>query len=401
MKNYIPRHIEKEVLNSSQLYPVVTITGPRQSGKTALVKHLFPNKPYINLENPDTRSLYANDPRSLFTRYPEGAILDEIQRLPELLSYIQTYVDEQDKQGLFILTGSHQLLLHAAITQSLAGRTALLTLLPLSRNEIPEHQNIDIDTQILQGFYPRLYLNPKITPLTYYRNYYQTYVERDVRMLIHLKDLTPFQHLLRLCAGRIGQLVNLQSLSNEIGVSANTINNWLSILEASFIIVRIQPYFENINTRMVKTPKIYFTDVGLACYLLGIRNTTQLTRDPLRGHLIENFVCMELLKNRHNLGLDPNLYFYRDHQGHEVDFVYHDGPQLIPIEVKSTHTFHPSLSKNLEFLYHLLAERTPQGFLIYAGPHQTFKKTTLCTYDEINSIFKYDKNDHFNLGEKP
>lgn len=279
----------------------------------------------------------------------------------------------------------HQLELHQAITQSLAGRTALLTLLPLSLVELAEAGiELSLDEAILKGGYPRIFKD-HLDPTKAYRNYFHTYVERDLRQLIQVKDLTQFQRFVKICAGRIGQLLNLESLGNDIGVSSHTIKHWISILEASFIIVRLQSCHENFGKRIIKAPKLYFTDVGLASYLLGIENLTQLSRDPLRGNLVENLVFLELIKSRINLGLDPQLYYFRDAQGHEVDFIFQSGRELVPIEVKSSKTFNKEFLKNLYFFKNLAGERCPKGFLIYSGDHEQ----KIETFDVLNYRHSY------------
>ncbi len=369
-------------------YPIVTLLGPRQSGKTTLSQQVFSQKIYVNLEEPDTRAFAVSDPRAFLARYPDGAILDEIQRAPELLSYIQSIVDERHEKGLFILTGSHQLALHAAITQSLAGRTALLTLLPLSLAEL-QSRNItySLDELLFTGGYPRIYQD-HLDPTQVYRQYLQTYVERDVRQLIQIKDLLLFQQFIKLCAGRIGQIINFQSLSNELGVSNQTVKQWISILEASFIIFRLPPYFENLGKRTLKSPKIYFTDTGLACYLLDIDSAKQVQRDPLRGHLVENFVILEMLKHRYNQALDPRLYYYRDNHQHEIDVIFKQGHDLIPIEIKSSQTFHPQFLKGLDYFQKLVGDRCPRGYLIYTGDQeQKIGNWKILNYQNFNDIF--------------
>lgn len=381
------RAIQTELLNLAQDYPIVTLMGPRQSGKTTLVKDTFPDKAYLNLEHPPTREFAELDPEGFLARYPEGAILDEIQRLPSLLSYIQVIVDSRDQKGLFILTGSHQLQLHQAISQSLAGRTALLTLLPMSMRELNQ-SSIDrsLNDYLLHGFLPRIYKD-HLDPTKAYRNYFQTYIERDVRQLIHLKDLSLFQRFMKLCAGRVGQLLNMNNLSNELGVSNPTIKHWLSILEASFVIVLLPPYFENIGKRLIKSPKLYFTEVGLATYLLTIENIAQLDRDPLRGHLVENLVVLELMKSRLNKGLDPQLYFYRDSHGNEIDVIHKTGQSLIPIEIKSSETMQRDFLKNLRFFDRLVGEKCPRGFLVYGGEHeQCVEKFEVLNYKHVDRI---------------
>lgn len=364
------RSAASELKSLAKTYPIVTVLGPRQSGKTTLVQHTFPHKSYVNLEALDTQELAKMDPRAFLEQYPSGAILDEIQRVPTLLSYLQLIVDESQTKGMFILTGSHQLELHQAITQSLAGRTALLHLLPMSLSELADAGfELSLDEALLKGGYPRIYKDD-LDPTKAYRNYFQTYVERDLRQLIQLKDLTQFQRFMRICVGRIGQLLNLEGICNDVGISSHTVKNWISILEASFILFRLQPYHENFGKRVIKSPKIYFTDVGLATYLLGIENKEQLSRDPLKGHLVENLVILELLKERLNKGLDPHLYFFRDTHGHEVDLIFQSGHQLVPIEIKAAQTFNKEFLKNISYFQQLVGDRCVQGALIYAGTQE-------------------------------
>jgi uncharacterized protein len=287
-----------------------------------------------------------------------------------LLSYIQTIVDEKNQKGMFILIGSHQLQLQQEITQSLAGRTALLTLLPMSQEELLQAGfQESLDTAILKGGYPRIY-NDSLNPTKVYRNYFQTYVKRDLRMLINIKDLSQFERFVKLCAGRIGQILNMEEIGGEIGISSHTVKEWISILEASFVVIRLQPYFENFGKRVIKSPKIFFVDTGLAAYLLGIENEMQLRRDPLRGHLVENLVLVDLIKYRLNRGLDPNLYYYRDVQRNEVDIIFKNASRLIPIEVKSAQTFHPEFLQSILLFQKIAKERASQGFLVYAGDQE-------------------------------
>lgn len=380
------RQIASELQGLAKEYPVVTVIGPRQSGKTTLVKNIFPQMPYANLEDPDTRALAEDDPKGFFQRFPHGAILDEIQRLPKLLSYIQTIVDETNQKGRFILTGSHQLELHQAITQSLAGRTALLTLLPMSLGEL--HQagiDLSLDSSLLRGGYPRIHKDG-LNPTKAYRNYFQTYVERDLRQLINVKDLMQFERFVRICAGRAGQILNLEEMGGEVGISSHTVKQWISMLEASFIVFRLQPYFENFGKRIIKSPKLYFTDVGLVTYLLGIENEEQLSRDPLRGHLVENLIVLELLKWRLNHGLDPNLYYFRDVQKNEIDVIFKDGNTLIPIEIKSAYSYNSEFLKKLFSFQQMVENRAPKGYLIYAGDQeQKIQSIQLINYKNCTS----------------
>lgn len=363
----INRDIQSELEEAIASYPVVTVTGPRQSGKTILVKSTFPNKPYFNLEEPDTRALVQDNPRKILEKYPEGIVFDEVQRVPELLSYIQVIVDEKDKNGLYVLTGSRQLELHQAISQSLAGRTAVLHLLPLSMQELAKEDiTLSLNNYLLRGFLPRIY-QKNLNPTKHYRAYVQTYLERDVRQIIHLKDLMVFQRFIKLCAGRVGQVLNMNSLGNALGVSNHTIKSWLSILQASYIITLLPPYFENFGKRIIKSPKLYFFDVGLATYLLDIETLKQLDKDPLRGHLLENLAVMELYKARHNRGANPNFYYYRDSQKHAVDLIYKQANSLIPIEIKSAKTLRNHFFHGLEYFQKLVGGRCSKGYVVYDG----------------------------------
>ena len=363
--------MESTLREACNFFPVVTLTGPRQSGKTTLVKTVFKNKPYCNFENLDEREFAEKDPRAFLKKFSEGAILDEIQRVPSLLSYLQAYVDEKNKMGMFILTGSQNFSLIESLSQSLAGRTALLKLLPLSIPELTQHYKkvSDPETWIYQGFYPAVY-SRKISPPLNYRSYIETYLERDLRLLIHLKELSSFQTFLRLCAGRVGQLLNAQSLAGEVGVSSVTIKSWLSILEASFVIYILRPYHLNLGKRLIKSPKLYFTDVGLASYLLGIEEKSHLDSHPLRGSLFENMVVMDCVKNRMNRGLDPNLYFYRDSSQNETDLVFEKGGKICAAEIKSSETFHSSFLKGLETLRKVMKNRYEKGYVIYSGKQE-------------------------------
>lgn len=372
----IRRDITKELRESAGEYPVVTVFGPRQSGKTTLAQMTFPDKLYYSLEDPDLRMAVETDPKGFLANLPEGSVLDEIQRVPQLLSYIQGIVDRANKRGMFILTGSHQPELHQSVSQTLAGRTAVLSLLPFSLAELRNYRkNWDAFELIVNGSYPRLH-EEKLTPGRFFNGYLQTYVERDVRALINLKDLRQFQQFLTLLAGRIGQIINYTSLSNDVGVSATTIKNWISVLKASFIVFELPPFFENIRKRIVKSPKIYFSDVGMAAYLLGIETPDQLYRDPLRGGLYENLVILEILKARLNRGKRPELFFYRDTHGNEVDLIIRQARILIPIEIKSAATFTPDFLKGIDHFARVAGDRCTNGFILYNGnEHLTVKGT--------------------------
>jgi predicted AAA+ superfamily ATPase len=367
---WIDRSIKAEFSRVCQEYPVVTITGPRQSGKTSLARRYCQGYAYANLELPEVRQLAQNDPKAFFSAFPAPVIIDEVQRVPELLSTIQVYADQTDKRGQYILTGSHQLGLAVAVSQSLAGRTALLRLLPLSVAEL-KNAGVEIsrDGVLFKGFMPRLY-HEDIRPSTLYSEYFQNYIERDLRQLASIRDLLLFEKFMRVLAGRVGQVINISSLSGDVGVSRSTLNEWLSVLESSFIIFRLPPWFENANKRAIKTPKLYFTEPGLAAWLLEIETAKQIARDPLLGNLFENMVVVEALKARLNAGLMPNLYFYRDAKGHEVDLILRQHRQLKPVEIKAAMTFSPDMTAGLKHFCNQFDEALP-GAVIYAGQMET------------------------------
>ncbi len=354
------RQMAATLLDRSQRQPVVTVTGPRQSGKTTLCRETFPDKPYANLERPDTREFARSDPRGFLRQYPEGAIIDEIQRVPELLSWIQVQVDENSSPGQFILTGSQQFELSRSVSQSLAGRTALLRLLPLSIAELlPSHGVLDVDSLLHLGGYPRIHRDG-LDPAMALGDYFETYVQRDLRELIQIRNLSLFEKFVRLAAGRTGQLLNLQALAADVGVSGHTAREWMTMLEASFIVFLLPPWFANMGKRLVKSPKIYFCDVGLAAWLMGITARDHLAAHPLRGNLFENLIVLEVLKCRYNAGLCTNLHFYRDSSGTEVDLVLEEGNSLTLAEIKSAQTFASDALRPLERVRHALAERVPE-----------------------------------------
>jgi predicted AAA+ superfamily ATPase len=370
MKN-IRRQALGVLLERAMLYPVVTVLGPRQSGKTTLCQMAFPDKPYVNLEQPDVREFAQQDPKAFLAQFPDGAVLDEIQNVPSLLSWIQVLTDADPRKGRFVLTGSHQLQVSAQVTQSLAGRTAVLDLLPLSLSELAaagmfDPERADVNRWMLQGGYPRIHAQD-MPPEVMLSDYFATYVERDVRQLINLRHLREFGQCVRLLAGRTGQLLNQTSLGNEVGVSSNTITQWLSILEASFLVFSLAPWSVNIGKRLVKSPKIYFYDVGLACWLLGIKTVEQLQHHPLRGALFENLVVLEVLKSLRNQGLRDPLYFFRDSNGLEIDLLldHADGLQLV--EIKASQTVSAPLFKSLRTVSTLLGDRVKSQHLIYGG----------------------------------
>lgn len=370
----IKREIETELKLLINEYPVVTILGPRQAGKTTLAKYALSSYEYSNLEMPEQRELAESDPKAYLGQFKGKVIIDEIQRVPELLSYIQVIVDEKQINGQFVLTGSHQLELQEAISQSLAGRTAILKLLPLSISEIDhtQYRKDRFEEYALTGFMPRIYDHDQ-RPTVAYSNYYQTYIERDLKLLVNIRDLSLFEKFFKLLAGRVGQIFDLSSIANDVGVSSKTISKWLSILEASFIIFKLPPYYENFGKRIIKSPKYYFIDVGLLCYLLGILKEEQVSRDPLVGNIFENLVVIECLKGLYNKGLVSNLYFFRDSNGNEVDLLLKNGRQFIPIEIKSSSTFSKKQLKGLEYFLKLKPD-TKKLLLAYNGEAKHLSK---------------------------
>lgn len=384
----IPRTITTEFLTQLREYPIVTVLGPRQAGKTTLVRETLKDYEYVNLETPDIRQFAIDDPKAFLKQYKGNVIFDEIQRTPLLLSYLQSKVDENKQNGQYVLTGSHQLQLREAISQSLAGRTGILHLLPLSIAEL-NAVNITFDSfqeYMFHGFLPRVY-DQNQRPHTAYANYYQTYIERDVRQLINLKNATLFEKFIKLLAGRIGQLINYQSLSNDVGVDTKTIRHWLSILEASFVIFKLPPFFENFGKRVIKSPKYYFVDTGLLSYLLDIEKPNQLTRDPLIGNIFENLVVLEILKTRHNQGLKPNIYFFRDSRGLEIDVLFKSGRQLTGIEIKSSSTWNSSFKKSLS-RFSTTHQSLNGCYVAYNGENMEFSDgVEAINYKEIYELF--------------
>lgn len=358
----IHRDAEKELITLADQFRAVAVTGPRQSGKTTLVKSVFPDKPYVNFENPDTLRYIKDDAVGFLNNYIKGAIFDEVQRAPELFSYLQGIIDADSTRGRFILTGSNNFLLHEKISQSLAGRVAYLNLLPLTYHET--QTNEDPWSFALKGGYPEIH-SEGTDPYRWYQNYIRTYVERDVRQIRNISNLTLFDRFIRLCAGRTGQLINLSSLGIETGVDHKTINDWLNVLEAGFVIYRLKPFYKNYNKRLTKMQKLYFFDTGLLCNLLGIDHLDILRTHPLRGNIFENLIFTELIKMRWNKGLQERLYFWRDHVGHEVDFLLEDKSHLIPVEVKAGQTVTGEYFKNIRYFNKI--SNTTGGIVVYAG----------------------------------
>jgi len=390
---YIDRDIGKLLKKYATQYPVVTVTGPRQSGKTTLCRHTFPNRKYVSLEDLDNREYANSDPRGFLSEYSNGVIIDEVQRVPDLLSYIQGIVDEKNIKGEFILTGSSQLELTKSVSQSLAGRTILLKLLPFSYTEIygkTKFMPSSLDEVLYNGFYPRIYVD-KLDATEALSSYISTYIERDVRQFYNIKDLTLFQRFLQLCASRVGQLLNFSNIAGDCGVSVPTIQNWISVLEQSFIIYRLPPFFANIKKRLVKTPKIYFYDTGLCAFLNGVKKVEHIQSLPTRGNLFENFVISEFIKLDYHNSFKNNFFFYRDKSGIEVDLIINDGQKNIPIEIKAGQTFANDFTKNLDY-YKKVTSSIVKGNIIYTG--KTQKRTDYNIYNYFDSFKTFNKGEY-------
>jgi len=390
----IQRTIEKHISSLMNEYFSVSIFGPRQCGKTTLAKTLFPSFSYANLEDMNIRSLAKNDPEEFFTRFPEPVIIDEIQRVPELLSTVQVRIDKNQKKGQYLITGSQQISLKSSITQSLAGRTAIVQMLPLSISELySANIKLDRDSQLVSGFMPFLYAESGHSPFEYYKNYVNTYLERDIVQIAAVHDLIRFEKFMRLLAGRVGQLVNNSALATEVGVSSTTIGSWLSILEASHVIYTLKPWFKNRNSQVVKTPKIYFCDTGLVSYLLGIETPEQMIRDPLLGNIFENFVVIEALKTRLNLGLELNLYFFRNSNGLEIDLILQEQNKLKLFEIKSGKSLNDEFCRNMKnfsakYNEDIVSDST-KGTVIYSGEtYESYKDFGFYNFSNIPQLFE-------------
>ena len=373
----LARDAEKTLNRLAKSFPVVAITGPRQAGKTTLAKAVFKDKPYVSLENPDEREFAQNDPKRFLARFPNGAVLDEVQRCPALLSWLQGVVDERGVMGDFVLTGSAQFDLIEGITQTLAGRVGRVELLPLSSSELKAANQLpnSLSQMLIQGGYPALY-DRKITPQDWFSNYVATYVERDVRQLISVRNLGQFQTFLKMCASRTGQLINLTSLGADCGISAVTAKQWLSVLETSYIVTLLRPHHSNFGKRLVKTPKIYFLDSGLAAWLMGIRSAETLETHAARGALFESWVVSELYKKRLNGGLPIDLYFWRDNTGNEVDLIIEKEKGLQPIEIKSGSTYAIDWSQGLKKWQALAKNSSLEPAILYGG-ESNFERESL------------------------
>lgn len=383
----VTRAASQKLKQLSTKFPVVGLLGPRQSGKTTLAKELFPKKPYVSFENQDTVLLAIRDPRAFLSAYKNGAVFDEIQRAPQLLSYLQELVDAHKKKaGLFVITGSQNLLLLETITQTLAGRIAFIQLLPFSLAELRDTNfgKQTLDGFLLRGGYPRLY-QQRIAPTDYYPNYLLTYVERDVRQIKNISNLALFQRFLKICATRTGQQLNYSAIANDCGIDQKTVLNWLGILEASFIAFRLQPYYNNLGKRLLQMPKLYFYDTGLCSSLLEIENEKQMANHPLRGALMENLMIIELLKSRLNRGLRSNLFYWRDRTGNEIDLLLDQSDAVVPIEIKSSTTFHLDFLKGIRY-WQKLNPKLKSSYLVFNGKDGQVEKTKILNWKNIDKI---------------
>jgi predicted AAA+ superfamily ATPase len=387
------RLLQPVLIDRAKTIPVIAILGPRQSGKTTLARAVFNKHAYVSLENYAEREFATKDPQRFFDAYKNehGIILDEIQNVPQLMSYLQTLVDAEPRPGYIVITGSHNILLNEAISQTLAGRITIVRLLPLSIAEM-SHNNIlplSIEELAFKGCYPRIYAH-HLASDTWYLDYIETYIERDARQLSQIHDLSMFRRFIGLCAGRTGQLLNVTSLANDCGIDQRTTKSWLSILEASYIIFLLQPYHGNFNKRFIKSPKLYFYDTGLACALLDIKEAQQLHTHYLRGGLIESLVVSNILKHYYNTGLRPhNVYFWRDQTGHEVDVIIQEGQALTPLEIKAGATIVSDFFDGLEYWNKSTQHTMPHGFVIYGGSErQTRSAGTALSWRNIEDIWK-------------
>lgn len=384
----IPRASLKSIVASAQASPIVVLMGPRQSGKTTLAKAAFPDYRYVTLSNIDTQRFAEEDPRGFLQQYDGKVIVDEAQMAPSLFSYLQEQVDNDPTPGRFILTGSQNFLLMEKVSQSLSGRVALHKLLPLSLQELADAKLLkqDIDFNIWQGCYPRIY-SQQLNPMQWYSDYITTYIERDVRTLKHITQLTEFQRFLKLCAARSGQILNMSGIANDCGISVNTAKSWLSVLEASFIVYLLKPYYKNYNKRVIKAPKLYFYDTGLVCSLLNIQTIEQLSVHHLRGELFENLIVNEIVKHEFNNSIPENFYYWRDKTGHEIDLLIEKGDGLLNIEIKSSKTIQPAHFKNLKWFSDVM-DTQHNNILIYGGEqNQNRKSIDVLSWLDLSSLF--------------
>lgn len=386
----IPRRLTTAIERLIKKFPILGITGPRQAGKTTLLMHLFPDYEYVSLENPDNREFAQEDPNGFLETFSERAIFDEVQRTPELFSYLQTKIDLDQRMGQYILSGSQNFLLMKSISQSLAGRVALFRLLPLSFSEMlgGELRLEKLEETIFTGFYPAIF-DRKIPPLDYYPNYIETYLERDVQSILSVQNLKQFQTFMRLCAGHIGQLINYKALADGCGISSPTAKEWLSVLERSYIVFTIPPYFRNFNRRLVKSPKLYFYDTGLACYLLGMKEASYVATYYQKGSLFENLVIAELVKQQYHAGVRPAFYFWRDNHQNEVDLLWEDKQKIEALEIKYSRTLHSRFFKTLQKFQSIAGEQAGNSFLVYGGAqNQKRYDTTVVGWKSLKGWFE-------------
>lgn len=384
----IDRILGKKILQSATQMPIIAVTGPRQSGKSTLIRYLFPDYMYLNLEDIQLRTFALEDPKGFLFNAGKMAIIDEIQYVPDLPSYLQVITDREKIPAQFIISGSQNLLLMEGISQSLAGRVAIFNLLPLSLEEIKatDYALKTYEDYILQGFYPRIY-DLALNPNQWLNDYIRTYVERDVRQIINVGNLNTFRQFLEICAGRIGQLVNFSEIGNRIGVSYKTVSKWLSVLETSFIIYTLRPYHQNFNKRIVKSSKLYFYDTGLACALLNLRNTDDLNRHFAKGALFENFVITEIIKNQFNRNITPKNYFWNAAGAYEIDLLIDQGPQLVPIEIKSSRTINSRFFAAFTYFQPISGALPENSYVVYGGSEfQTRSIAQVLGWENLNKI---------------
>lgn len=382
----VTRLIEKKLIEMAKKFPVVAVTGPRQSGKTTLCKKIFNKHTYISLENPDIREYAETDPRGFLETYNGKVILDEVQLVPKLFSYIQGIVDQENIPGQYILTGSQNFLLLEKINQSLAGRVYIYHLLPFSSNELKSKYTTSLLSNIFKGGYPRIY-DKSIAPMDFFPSYVQTYLERDVRNTLNIKNLSLFTAFLKICAGRVGQLFNSSTIGNELGINHKTVKSWLTILEASFVIYRLQPWHKNFNKRIIKSPKIYFYDTGLACYLLGIKKEEEVNIHFAKGALFENYIIAEHIKNTWNKGHVLSSYFWRNSAGNEIDLLIESGNDVKIVEIKSAKTLKNSFFKGLNYFENLAQNHSIQKYIVYGGSDARNQfNTNLLPWNKINEL---------------
>lgn len=385
---YFKRNVSSQISKLKKGFPVISVTGPRQSGKTTFLQHYFSDYTYFNLESPQTREFIESDPQQFLKSNPQNIIIDEVQRLPELLSYIQVHVDKQQKMGSIVISGSQNLLISEKISQSLSGRAGYQNIFPFSLKELATHK-LNLSNhykQILKGFYPALYTRD-VEPSLFYSRYLATYVERDARLIKNIQNLSQFQKFMGLLSGRVGQVVNVSALANDTGISPNTAEDWISILEASYIVYRLQPYYKNIGKRLIKSPKIYFYDTGVLCSLLNLSSVNELMNHFAVGSIFENFIISEFKKEISETNRSVQIYFYRDNHGNEIDLIIDTGGNLIPIEIKSSTTFSKTFFKGFEY-WKKHVDETTQGFVVYGGEDsQKIQDHEIISWMNLQKVF--------------